>query len=318
MSHGLVSYSPGKVLAFNSNVSATRMDGHSGFGWIEYRRSVDAGQTWGEIRDLPYSRDAFLDGEFTISVERAVSPNEDDVIVLCTRNTPYREVCAQPWLTPQYVRSVDGGTTWAPPEELTPYAGRIYDALIHDDTIYVLQFCSEDFIGTTDEHVYRVFATSRTGTHFTELSTVPISGIGRAYGSLLLRADGSMICYAYNKDDERSMDFAISEDAGRTWSTTGSTPVAKGIRNPQTAYLDGVYLLHGRAANGRGFVMYTSSDGLNWDDGWMIEAEKQRCYYSNNIVVPSPEGGDRLLVQYSDAYQGARVNVMHLWVEGER
>jgi hypothetical protein len=91
--------------------------------------------------------------------------------------------------------------------------------------------------------------------------------------------------------------------------------VAKGIRNPQTAYLDGTYLLHGRAADGRGFVLYTSPDGLEWDEGHILEPDKERCYYSNNLVLPDPHGKSRLLVQYSDAYRGACVNVMHMWIE---
>ena len=32
-----------------------RNDGHNGFGWMEYRRSLDAGQTWDNPRPLPFS-----------------------------------------------------------------------------------------------------------------------------------------------------------------------------------------------------------------------------------------------------------------------
>ena len=46
MSHAMVEYAPGKIIAFNSNCSAVRYEGHSAFGWIEYRYSEDGGKTW--------------------------------------------------------------------------------------------------------------------------------------------------------------------------------------------------------------------------------------------------------------------------------
>jgi len=315
MSHALVEYAPGQVLAFNSNVSAVRLRGHSGYGWIEYRRSLDAGQTWGEIEDLPYAKRAFLDGEFTITLEKAVSPAEKQIVAFCTRNTPYQPVCCEPWLTPYFVISSDGGRTWSEERELTSYNGRLYDAVAHEGSSYVLEFCSDRFLGTLPDHVYRVFVMGPGEQSFRELSTVPISGLGRGYGSLLLRHDGSLACYAYNVDDEQHMDFAVSHDMGQTWDRVGASLVAKGIRNPQTAYLNGTYFLHGRAGDGKGFVIYTSADGLVWDEGFIIEPDKRSCYYSNNLVLQGPDGFDRLLVQYSDAYLEARVNVMHMWVE---
>ena len=44
LGHALVEYAPGCVLAFYSNCSGVRNDGHNGFGWMEYRRSLDAGK----------------------------------------------------------------------------------------------------------------------------------------------------------------------------------------------------------------------------------------------------------------------------------
>jgi len=61
--------------------------------------------------------------------------------------------------------------------------------------------------------------------------------------------------------------------------------------------------------------MYTSLDGQNWDEGVYLETEKGACYYSNSIVVNDPDGGKRLLVQFSDTFEAARVNVMHMWVK---
>ena len=54
LGHALVEYAPGCVLAFYSNCSGVRNDGHNGFGWMEYRRSLDAGQTWDDPRPIPF------------------------------------------------------------------------------------------------------------------------------------------------------------------------------------------------------------------------------------------------------------------------
>ena len=37
--HPMLNLGHGRIMNFNSNVSAVRCDGHSGFGWMEYRIS---------------------------------------------------------------------------------------------------------------------------------------------------------------------------------------------------------------------------------------------------------------------------------------
>lgn len=49
MSHAMVEFAPGRILAFNSNCPQERYAGHSPFGWIEYRCSEDYGKTWGPL-----------------------------------------------------------------------------------------------------------------------------------------------------------------------------------------------------------------------------------------------------------------------------
>ena len=53
MSHAMAKLGEGKFIDFNSNCSAVRWDGHSPYGWIEYRISEDAGKTYSEIYELP-------------------------------------------------------------------------------------------------------------------------------------------------------------------------------------------------------------------------------------------------------------------------
>lgn len=284
------------------------------YGWVEYRISHDAGQTWEEVRELPYAKQAFLDGLFTISVEKAVGCADGTIVAFCLRNAISG---CEPWRTPTYVRSLDSGMTWTEAQELCEYRGRIYDAIVCDDCMYVLLFCNDaevTFTGNKPEHVYRLYRSDDYGASFSEVSVIPFDAYGRGYGSLLLRLDGSLIVYAYHIHDETHMDYAISDDMGKTWREFGKCLVRQRIRNPQTALIEGSYLLHGRAGE-KGFVFYTSQDGIAWDEGYIFEAEKQSCYYSNNLVLNDPAGGKRLLVQFSQSYSGASVNVMHLWIK---
>ena len=52
MGHALVSYSPGCILDFYSNVDYDRVNGHSGYGWMEYKRSTDGGKSWSEAQNF--------------------------------------------------------------------------------------------------------------------------------------------------------------------------------------------------------------------------------------------------------------------------
>lgn len=318
MSHAMIEYKPGCVLAFNSNCSPKRNGGHGQYGWIEYRRSLDGGKTFGEICDFPYSKEAFLDGLFTIAVEKAVVCDDGTIVAFCLRNTPYHEICSEPFLSPMYVRSFDEGKTWTEAKELAPYAGRVYDALYYEGAIYAVHFCNDAEIhwtGNKPEHVYRLYKSTDSGNTWEVVSTIPVSTLTRGYGSMLFRPDGSLIFYYYNRSDEVNMDYAISYDKGLTWTEFGKCHLKHGIRNPQTAILDGVYILHGRGAMGRGFFIYTSADGINWDDGFAVEPNKEWCYYSNNIVLKDENGKNRLLIQYSDAYANKCVNVRHAWLK---
>ncbi len=316
MSHAMAEFAPGKIIDFNSNCSAILYGGHSTFGFIEYRISEDAGETFSNVYTLPYSKQALYDGVHVISVERAVACDDGRIVAICLRNDAHR-LC-EPWNTPMTVTSTDGGKTWGEPKELCPYKGRVYDALFHDGVIYVLQMCNDGavhFCGQNEEHVYRIYTSHDRGETFQELCVVPVPSLGRGYGALLFDDKQRLHMYAYHLHDEMHMEHVISEDFGKTWSENTPCYVKEGIRNPQTALMDGVYLLHGRNAGCDGFVLYTSTDGQNFDEGTYLGREKGLCYYSNNIVLKDTDGRNRLLVQYSELYgENDCVNVKHLWI----
>ena len=326
MTHAMAEFAPGKVIDFNSNCSAVRWMGHSPYGWIEYRISEDSGKTFGEINTLPYSVESFLDGVYAISVEKAVATDDGTIVAFCLRNDATGPTACEPWNTPTCVTSCDGGKNWSLPNEIIPYRGRIYDAVYHKGIIYVLIFCNENFIGKEKEHVYRIYKSEDNGKSFEELCIPPIDGIGRGYSSLLFDDEDVLHVYAYNDNSQSELDHAISRDFGKTWDVLKPCFMAKGARNPQTAIINGVYVLHCRAQDMKSLVLYTSEDGQNWDEGICVSPHDYGAgaYYSNNIRIKD-EKGEFLLVQYSSPYTEAEnpefvctVNVMHTKVRIER
>ncbi len=318
MTHAMAEFEPNCFIDFNSNCSPTRCVGHSTFGWVEYRISHDGGVTYSDVSTLPISTDYFYDGLFTISVEKAVAVN-GKIIAFCLVNTLNGLTCCEPWQEPLVITSEDEGKTWSAPYQMCSHKGRIYDAFSHDGEIYVLHFCNEQFIGKKTEDVYRLYKSTNGGESFEEAAVIPFDTVGRGYGSILMDKDGILHAYAYNLNAECKMDHAVSRDKGKTWENLAPCHLAKGIRNPQTALIDGVYILHGRAGDLEGFVLYTSTDATHWDEGTMVVEKKGAyAYYSNNLNLKD-EKGNFLLVQYSDAFDNvARVNVMHMKVRVEK
>lgn len=317
LSHALVEYKKGSIMSFYSNCSATRNGGHSGFGWLEYRSSHDGGKSWGDAKTFPYSWDSFINETFTVSCEKAVSTKENEIIALCTRCTNPNGW--EPYLEPTVVISNDGGETWGEPSQLCEKCGRIYDALVCDGVIYVLLHAAPDWLGKSQEHKHYIYQSTDGGITFTLRGQLPTDPVNRAYGNMVLREDGALICYVYNKGDEYNLDYCISQDMGLTWNETGKSFCQKRIRNPQVAKVKGGYLLHGRSGCETEelpfyFVLYTSHDGIHWDEGrYLCETEGRSAYYSNNIVLDTEDGGQRVLIQSSISYDNAKVNIAH-WI----
>ena len=86
MSHAMAQWAPNKFIDFNSNVSAEKWGGHTAFGWIEYRISEDGGETYSDVYELPYSKEAFYDGVYAIGVEKAVACDDGRIVAFCLRN----------------------------------------------------------------------------------------------------------------------------------------------------------------------------------------------------------------------------------------
>lgn len=331
LGHAMTEIAPGKIIAFSENTSGKRFYGHSGYGWVEYRISDDYGESFGEAKKFPFSWTAFLDGEQIVAVEKAVTLPDGSVAAFCLICSQATPACWAPLDKPVVVLSRDGLETWEEPVTVSPYAGRIYDVLCRDGVVYVLELCNdscETFTSNKPEHLYRLFRSVDGCKTFEEVSTLPF-GMKRAYGNMIFTPDGDLIAYAYNLDDEYNMDYAISHDLGKTWSEAGTSYVANRIRNPQVGMLDGQYILHGRAGENEGgtfggFVLYTSADGIKWDEGHILVSGRPACFYSNNLTVTLPDGREKMLVKYSENYRdpcnewSGCVNSMLLHIETVR
>ena len=320
MGHPMLNLGNGRIMDFNSNVSAVRCDGHSGFGWMEYRMSEDNGDTFGEFNVVPYTKEILLDGIYSAIIEAAVVCDDGAIVAFCNIFSQENSVCCNPYGIPTYIRSCDQGKTWEEAKPLSSYEGRVYNARYYDGKIYVLEFCNREVAGKTDSDLYRIFQSCDNGKSFEELCVVPFhSTKGRFYGTMQFDMIGNLIVYAYNQDCENELDYAISKDCGKTWSKTGACFLAKKIRNPQIAILDGQFILHGREAwDVNAFVLYTSEDGIVWDEGHrIVDYHPAISFYSNNVLV-NKNGKNKLLVQYSQTYkESCCVNIYHMWIEHE-
>ena len=308
LGHALTEFAPGKVMAFSANTSGYRHDGHAHFGWMEYSISEDYGETFGEKVKLPYAWKEFLDGMHTIAVEKAVTLENGEIVAFCLVNTQENTGCMAPWSEPTLVISPDQGKTWSQPIQMTPYVGRVYDILYHEGVVYALEFCNPVFKGSEPDHLYRLFKSEDNCRSFQEVSVLPFNTFRRGYGALVLTPDGDMMAFAYNEADEYNMDYTVSHDMGKTWEAPSVSYVHHRIRNPQIGYLDGQYILHGRAGESESgefgaFVIYTSADCIHWSEGKILVDMRQASFYSDNLTLTLPDGSQKMLVKYSENYK---------------
>jgi len=323
MGHALVEYAPGEALAFYPSCSAedAHWKGHSGFGWMEYRRTADAGATWSEPIAEPNSRHLFDRGiGRTMMCEKAVCTDSGRIILFyLTCDMVTNGHIWEPYFEPRVAFSDDRGETWSQDEMLIHEAGRVYDVLYRNGVIYVLFLSNAELPGIAhlQEHDYKLLVSCDDGKTFTVRSKLSFqSTINCYYGTMAFREDGSLIAYIYDERDEYNLKYIVSADDGYTWSVNRRAFFAQKIRNPQIKRFGGMWICHGRSGsigeNTGHFIMYTSPDGICWDEGAILRpAGHGAGAYSNSIVLHGER--ERLLVQSSHAYYQNRTNTL-MWL----
>lgn len=327
MGHALVEYAPGKVLAFYPNCSADdpKYQGHSGDGWMEYRRSIDAGRTWSEPIVEPHSK-ALHESACgkTHMCEKAVCADDGTIILFyLTCDMKTNGHIWEPYFEPYYAMSKDGGETWGEKKMLFHEAGRVYDAVSYEGDIYVLFFANAELPGIAhlQEHPYRLYVSHDNGESFEFLSNVGFdSTINCLYGTMAFTQDGKLMVYIYDEKDEHNPKYIVSEDKGRTWGINRRAFFAKKIRNPQLIKFGSRWFMHGRSGSFGSdtghFVLYSSEDAVHWDEGTYLRmATAGAGAYSNNLIVHDPKGGERMLIQTSHAYDKNKTNTIMWWID---
>ena len=49
-------------------------------------------------------------------------------------------------------------------------------------------------------------------------------------------------------------------------------------------------------------MLYTSADGIHWDDGKILVTGRPASFYSENLTFTLPDGTQKMLVKYSENY----------------
>jgi len=317
----------GDILAFYGNTSGIMKNGHLADGWAEYKRSTDGGKTWSRPTVFQHSKDVWNTNRKQGRMDQAANAVVSASVTAANGNVIAFTMYWGDWRSAYHI-SHNNGWTWSEPRNLNPSSpekrtGYIYNAaFVHNDTIYVL--AAEGRLGPIVLH----FSTDH-GETFQKRSHDLFPGKETYYyhtGRIL--DNGQFVVYAYLNNEDEDILRVISEDNGLTWSEPEVVSFAKRIRNPQmSSKVGGYYFMHGRSGS-RGpdaghLVLYSSSDGLNWDDGIYLNrgegvfASRGSDSYSANVVVGThdPDQPERLLIQSSIHYSRQRVNTKHWWIE---
>ena len=328
----IVECANGDIVAFYSNVSGELAKGHGTFGWSEYRRSTDGGRTWGEPAALDYSRRMYEGNEVGSALVFAATTAPDGTLVAFVSHFAEEGLWVKA-AAPVVLLSHDHGHTWSEPRPLDPQAtveevSLTFDAVfVHDGKIYVV------YMGGSANYCpgpYSLYVSADNGASFERRSEPPFDA-ENYYVTAGVLEGGEIIVYSYpyrpdGDINEHDIPYVTSADDGHTWSAVNTTRFAKRIRNMQMSEKIGdLYFLQGRAGSlgapgEKGhLVLYTSRDGIHWDDGVILYRKEKPggdCYSANAVIGRhDPTAPKSLLIQSSIAYERSQVNECHWWIE---
>ena len=308
-SHGgpvCLEYPNGQIVAFNTNNSDHNMD-----GWSEYAVSRDGGRSWDMYNRFPYSFDAYLRDLSRPAFVEAGLVTEKGTVVLFISHFLLAKIPRLERGTRSmsgFMRSFDQGASWTHYESLDgSFVGYAVGTVVDGGTNYIV-------LDSANRGPHVLYVSTNDGRTWQKRSTLPLQD-EKSYGAVTLMGNGGLLAGAYDSDDEYHFYYCISMDQGRSWSEQRKARVDKKVRDPELAYLDGRYYLHGRSGSyGEGsdrFVLYQSSDGENWGEGIIVSSNTGRGDgYSANCRIGKYDDGapDQVMVLYSIQYKGVDTN----------
>ena len=308
-SHGgpvCMEYADGTLVAFYANTSSHNLD-----GWSEYALSRDGGRTWDKYHPFPYSREAYRkDPKHPVWIEEGLVTEKGTAVLFLTHFGNGKRTGNS------IMRSHDHGTTWSDPEPLAKETvGYPAAVAVAGAVNYVLL----DSLNAGHE----LHVSTDDGQTWSRRSTLPLQK-DAWYGAMCVMEDGRLLAGAYVTHDENHLHYCISQDGGHTWSEQQEAYVDKKIRDPELAYLDGKYYLHGRSGqsgDGRGrFVLYQSTDGIRWKNGVIVSGDTRHPDgYSHNCIINKYDdnAASELMVLYSIIYSPPRTSEYVFFVKPE-
>ncbi len=332
----------GDIIAFYcvTGTGADNWNGHGAAGWSEYRRSTDGGLSWSDPVVFDYSKRMYEGSEVGSALVYSLVTAPDGTLVATVIR--YANEKWEKQLPPAYFLSNDHGHTWTGPRQFSQSA-TVDDIAFTMNTSFVRD--GEVFIvfrgggsNMTPGGPQTLWVSDDNGQSFRQRSTLPFDPDCYYWAAGALD-DGRIIVYTYDahlKTDDRTAEqnipYVISSDGGRSWSDIQTAHFAKGIRNMQLSGKVGdLYFIQGRSGSNRrdlvgddpgpdNFVLYSSRDGIHWDDGIVLMSRLQTpgggdCYSDNEVIGKyDPATPDRLLIHGDVSYSGAKTNMHQWWV----
>lgn len=331
----------GDIVAFYSmtGTGAGHWNGHGVGGWSEYRRSTDGGLTWSPPTVFDYSK-RMWDGDdvYSALVYALVTAPDGTLIATVIR---YANEKWEKQRTPVYLLSDDHGHTWKGPYEFDDSATvddisyTMNTSFVHDGEVFIVLRGGTS--NMTPGGAQTLWVSDDNGKSFSQRSVLPFDHATYYWAAGALD-DGKIIVYTYDAhlkpDDEtaeQNIPYVVSTDGGRTWSDVQTAHFAKGIRNMQLSEKMGEwYFIQGRSGSNprelvgddpgpQNFVLYSSRDGIHWDEGVVLMSRLQTpgsgdCYSANEVIGKyDPATPERLLIHSDVSYAGGRVTNMHQW-----